>query len=110
MKQISLKLPDDAIVRGALYDTMDPLFLVQDILDVVLPDGVIIDVGWYPESDPSGEYRITVYQDTWQNKLLAQPIRVHDANSVAAEVSRLAFQHSRQVVAVTAESDDVGTD
>lgn len=34
--------------------------LHQDLLGVVLPDGTVLDVSWYPEYDKNGPYELTV--------------------------------------------------
>ncbi|WP_412028809.1 hypothetical protein [Deinococcus yunweiensis] len=45
--------------------------LKEDLLQVVYPDGQTLDVGWYPEGDPKGEYRILVVSDgDWDTPLL----------------------------------------
>jgi hypothetical protein len=45
--------------------------LKEDLLQVVYPDGQILDVGWYPESDPAGEFRVLVVSDGgWDKPVL----------------------------------------
>ncbi len=39
----------NAVIRGEIHAPTDVSFLTQDMLEVELGDGVIIDVGWYPE-------------------------------------------------------------
>jgi len=34
------------------------------------PDGHILDLGWYPDSDPKGTYRIVLIRGDWSNELL----------------------------------------
>ena len=50
-------------IKGEIYDTQDPDVLLQDLLEIDLPRGRTIDVGWYPEHDPTGAYRIRMYED-----------------------------------------------
>ena len=50
------------LVKGEIFDSHNPDVLLQDLLEIELPDGKIIDVGWYPEHDPTGRYRITLYE------------------------------------------------
>ena len=60
MTPLSLKLPRGAeIAFNSLYDSKQPILLIQDVLFVSLPNDIYIDVGWYPEHDPSGAYRIS---------------------------------------------------
>jgi hypothetical protein len=95
MNPLPLKLPHGAeIAFNSLYASKQPSSLVQDVLFISLPNEVFIDVGWYPEHDPLGSYRICVYQGAWDNQLLPDPIRTSDAYRVADEVSRLAREHS----------------
>ena len=43
----------------------------EDLLQVTYPDGQILDVGWYPEGDPEGEYRLLAVSDgDWDMPLL----------------------------------------
>ena len=48
-------------VTGEVYDSMEPDFLLQDLVEVELPNGEIVDLGWYPEHDPTGQFRVVVF-------------------------------------------------
>ena len=37
--------------------------LKEDLLQVEYTDGQVLDDGWYPESDPAGEFRVLVIAD-----------------------------------------------
>ena len=37
--------------------------LVEDLLQVSYGDSVLVDVGWYPDSDPAGEFLVLVVVD-----------------------------------------------
>jgi hypothetical protein len=50
-------------VTGEVYDSMEPDFLLQDLVEVALPNGEIVDIGWYPEHDPTGQFRVMVFDD-----------------------------------------------
>ena len=50
------------IVKGEIFDSKAPIVLSEDLLEIELPSGRIIDVGWYPEHDPEGAYRILLYR------------------------------------------------
>src|SRR5260370_39838846 len=88
MKPRDLRLPDGVEVLGELIDTSEPDHLLQDLLQVKLPSGVIIDVGWYPECDPTGHYRVVAFRDNWCNQL--DSVQTREMSSVVATVQRLA--------------------
>jgi hypothetical protein len=71
MTLIPLNLSADAQVVGRLPDTSNIHDLTQDMLQVSLPGDVFVDVGWYPDWDPNGSYRIIVFQDEVENQLEA---------------------------------------
>ena len=61
MNEVRFRLPDGATVRGAVYDTEEPAYLREDLIEIDLPSGWTIDVGWIPHEDPTGSYRIRVF-------------------------------------------------
>jgi len=61
MREIKFNLPDGATIRGAVYDTEEPAYLREDLIEIDLPSGWTIDVGWIPHEDPTGSYRIRVF-------------------------------------------------
>ncbi len=54
-------LPKGCQICGFLYEADAKEQLSQDMIDVVLPNGVLITGGWYPDRDPNGKYRVSVY-------------------------------------------------
>lgn len=56
-------------IHGFIPHESDFDNLTQDLLELRLDDGVIIDVGWYPDHDPEGQYCICVFRDNWENQL-----------------------------------------
>ena len=56
-------------IRGFIPHESDFDNLTQDILELRLDNGVIIDVGWYPDHDPEGQYCTHVFRDKWENQL-----------------------------------------
>ena len=89
MNTVNLNLPKGTIVKGQLCVDYDVESLDQDILEITLPSGVTIDVGWIPEYDPNGQFRIVVYRDYWRNQLTA-PEFVAGVPDLCASVERLA--------------------
>lgn len=94
MNQIPPTLPASAILRfNSLYDQLSPRVLGQDIMLVTLPDGIEIDVGWYPVRDLNGSFCIRVYQHERDN-LLEETILLKDPHRVADTVGWLARKYS----------------
>ena len=48
----------DVKINGQIFESKDPILLSEDLLEVSLPTGRTIDVGWYPEHDSAGAYRV----------------------------------------------------
>jgi hypothetical protein len=96
MTPISLSLPQNAIARGEILRSYAgiPQRLSEDILQVVLPTGYLIDVGWLPSFDPSGTFRITVSLGDWDNQVI-HPIDTKNAFEVAYLVHELALEYSQ---------------
>jgi len=82
------------VLYNSLYDSLQPSVLTSDVLLVELPDGVFVDVGWYPERDPNGQFRICVFQGAWDNRLTCE--RTASPQDVAARVSRLVRRFAPQ--------------
>ena len=100
MKLIGLKLPSNLraeVLYNSLYDELRLPLLTADVLLISLPNGVYIDVGWYPERDQNGAYLIRAYREDWDNQLLPQPYRSRDAGEIATEVRRLAVKYGTSV-------------
>jgi len=108
MKPINLNLSNLGVgrlkIKGQIYDTQDPVYLVQDILDIELPNGNSIDVGWHPESDLDGSFRIVVYRDHWSNQL-TKPIRTKDVLEVVEDVRQLVREYSKPTVTVSCSNE-----
>lgn len=69
MNRIIFNLPLDAGVKGAVYDTKDPAYLHEDLLEIELANGIFIDVGWYPHKDSMGCFVLSVFKEDWDNLL-----------------------------------------
>ncbi len=80
MTPIDLMLCADCVVRGALYDTLDPIYLIDDLLEVDLPSGDTVSVEWDKES---ARFVIVVFRDDWENRLqtihATAPLDVRDS-------------------------------
>jgi hypothetical protein len=76
----------DCEITGFLYEADCPQCLGEDMIDVVLPNGVLITAGWYPEGNPQGTYRICVFRG---HDELIPPIESRDVDQIAADLETL---------------------
>jgi hypothetical protein len=93
MDAISLNLPEGTVVKGMLLRHYDIEDLDQEILEVDLPSGQTIDVGWYPQYDAEGSFQISVYRDYWENRE-QKPVFTKTPESVAMILREIAFRFS----------------
>ncbi len=100
MNAIKPRVPAGAKVYSFLYRTTDPEYLTQDILAVTLPNGFYVDVGWFPEHDPTGRYVIRVFYQYWDAQYIS-PVEVATVDEVVLTVERLADQFNSDVVATS---------
>jgi len=56
---VDVIVPEGSRVSNYLYREMGLDELNQDLLVVILPNDVLIEVGWFPENDPAGHFHIT---------------------------------------------------
>lgn len=68
MTPVLLGLPPGAVVKGMFYQSDDPASLTQDMVEIDLPSGYSVEAGWFPEADPDGSYRVTVFRNYWTNQ------------------------------------------
>lgn len=63
--------------------------LVEDLLHIETPGGsFVIDVGWYPEADPSGHFVcILVEDEAWEEPIARDTMR--DATEVRSWIERM---------------------
>jgi hypothetical protein len=88
MNSITLNVPAAAVVKGELLCQYSIQDLDQDILEVELPNGVVIDVGWFPQYDPKGHFRLSVYH-LYRNEPLRPPIDLETPFQVAKAVEEV---------------------
>lgn len=60
MIEIPVVVPEGCRVTGTLYSSDNPQELSQDMLEVVLPNGVLVDVGSYRDGDVDRRYVVSV--------------------------------------------------
>lgn len=69
---VVFRLPGSAtVVFNSLYDDMPTVLLMSDIAAIRLAGGRWIDVGWWPQFDPRGEYHIGVWSDAKPGEMFA---------------------------------------
>lgn len=90
-----------ANVKGALLSSYDPILdlplLDQDILEVVTPTGLTISVGWFPQNDPNGSFRVTTFRRNRRNEL---------SRTETKNLLEVVFAVVRQACADSSQSDD----
>lgn len=59
------------VLFNELYDTMPTESLRADLVAIQLVTGKWIDVSWFPQFDPNGEYHVTVFPDSTFEQLIA---------------------------------------
>jgi len=97
MTPLDLQLPSRSkakVIFNSLYADRALAHLTEDVALIDLGNKVFIDVGWYPDRDPAGSYRITVYQEHW-DKQLRKPIRSRDPRRVAEQIRKLATRFAK---------------
>ncbi len=61
------------IVNHWVYQE-DLLSMVQVVYEKtgyrIEEEGYWLDLGWYPEADPQGQYRVVLFRDYWNNQLV----------------------------------------
>jgi hypothetical protein len=99
VKSIKLKLPREAKVVGELLKdySQDRGRLSEDILQITLPDGHGIDVGWRPEFDVHGHFQIVVFKDEWENHI-GEPVEVDTPTAAATVIEETARRLSQRKI------------
>lgn len=61
----NLSLLEDCAIEGQVHN------LKEDMLQVVYPDGLLLDVGWFPSFDAKGHFQIKVVKNhDWDSPTL----------------------------------------
>lgn len=86
MNPIQFNLPPGCEQSSCLCENMESDDLTQDVATIYLSGDVFIDVGWYPEHDPSGEYWIRVFRGDFFTQLIP-PIKIKPSTAVNEVIS-----------------------
>jgi hypothetical protein len=88
------------VIKGILlrkYEIPEDLSLLdQDILEIELPNGINIDVGWFPENDPNGAFVIRVYRQDIRRPLRS-PIQTRNSLEVARWVASIVQDYAEPI-------------
>lgn len=98
MNPIKPTVPPNAEVSSYLYPKMDIDDLTQDLMTVALPNGFFVDVGWYPEHDPNGQFIVRVFWQYWNHQMLDTPFATPHIAEMLVAVEQLAERFSRGLV------------
>lgn len=58
MIRVDPKVPDDCSVSGYLYFTSDKTGLSEDMIEIILPNGILVTGGWGPEGIEDGFFNV----------------------------------------------------
>jgi hypothetical protein len=87
MRKVRPQVPDGCEVVGFLYGSDDMQELGEDMLDVSLPNGLLISAGWFPEGSETGNYLVTVADGL---EFVTPPLRSRDLDETRETVEFLA--------------------
>jgi len=54
---------------GSIPHESDLDALSQDLLEIKFTNGLILDVGYYPEHNPAGNYHVNLFDGDWENRI-----------------------------------------
>jgi len=94
MKIIPIPIKPELVryVTGEIVSDDNSLILSEDMVEVELPNGVLVYAGWYERGNDPGKYRI--YADYELNRLIP-PIETDDPYQAASDVATLAAEYFR---------------
>ncbi len=75
------KIEDGTIINDEFYNE-NLLSIEQMYFDgqnwQINPQGYILDLGWYPEANPEGCYRLTLLKSNWENIIAEVESKKHE--------------------------------
>ena len=91
---IPIEIPN-VIVEGEICEITDDIRLLRDGMLHIGVEGISIDVSWWPEHDLLGEYVVTVYALSWEDKI--SELCTTDTQQVL-EFIEAAVQHAQGLI------------
>jgi hypothetical protein len=85
-------------ITGEIVASDDPFELSEDMVEVALPNGILIYAGWYDHDDAKASYRIYVDYDLAR---LIPYLETDDPRLAASEVATLAGKYENYPVRVS---------
>lgn len=76
MDKLLPNVPKGCKITGYVFDDANKKILLADMLKVELPNKILICVGWFPECNSNGSYKVEAIYNL--NKLLVQ--KTYDAH------------------------------
>ncbi len=81
------------VVRGEVFESKESAVLLEDLVEVELPSGKFIDLGWYPEHDVNGEYVVRLWSR--DDPKSEESFRTPDLDRALRRIERLVVSHRR---------------
>ncbi len=85
MRPLTLNLPKGAVQRGRLYREPGVNYGLGDVLEVELPTGFTIDLGWCKDN-PEAPFRLVVYREYFGDHIVDYYVATPDEAAQAVEV------------------------
>jgi hypothetical protein len=84
-----LTIPTGWRVEFDRFSDRDPVDLTEDLLQLRHPEtDTLVDLGWFPDGDPNGEFVICVHRHDFHGPKLAE-VRARGRSEVIAQLHRL---------------------
>src|SRR4051812_45148827 len=96
MKTVPLRVPGAQVTGYTVEDYANVEDLTQDIVQIVLANGLTIDVGWHPEHDPSGSFVVRVFEGDWENRKYETTQATRSGEKLARLVEELVARLEKQ--------------
>ncbi|MBX9790920.1 MAG: hypothetical protein K2Y37_18535 [Pirellulales bacterium] len=105
LRRIQTALPTNCQAHGFIYEADSEADLSEDMLDVVLPNGILITAGWFTdENGKNGAYRVEVYRGYHE---LVRPLRSKTGSEASQDVTTLAQRFVERNLSVSDSTEQV---
>jgi len=85
-------------IKGMLlreYAPDDLSLLDQDVLEIELPNDLRVEVGWFPENDPSGRFLLQIFRNG-QPAPVEAPMEAKSPIEVASLIGDIVRKYARR--------------
>lgn len=106
MNNLPISIAPDlgCLVRGCIVASNNPADLSEDMLEIAMPNGLLVCAGWEPESDPNGQYIVTL---SGGMRLLNEPYETSDALDAVQKVQEIVNQYWWRSGLNVSQSEDI---